>query len=121
MKIVIALSALALLTACAGANYRPLVDTAGKDPGRYEHDLRECQGYAQQVSGAGEGAAIGVAAGAIIGALFGGLAGGGHTYRNRASALGAASGGISGAAGGETDQRNVIRRCMAGRGYNVLQ
>lgn len=122
MKNIVALgTAILLLSACAGAGYRPLVDTAGRDMNKYENDLRECQGYAEQVSGAGTGAAVGVAAGAIIGALFGGLAGGNRTQRNQTSALGAASGGLSGAASGEGSQRNVIRRCMGGRGYNVLQ
>lgn len=110
-----------LLTGCAGANYRPIIDTAGVDMNKMESDLRDCQQYAGQAAGAGTQAAVGAGAGAVLGALFAGLAGGNRTQRNQLSAVSAASGGLGGAASGENDQRNVIRRCMAGRGYRVLQ
>lgn len=109
-----------LLAGCAGANFRPLIDASGKDPGRLESDMRECQQYASQVAGAGTQAAVGAGAGALLGHLFAGLAGGNRMQRNQTSAVATASGALGGAAHGETDQRNVIRRCMAGRGYNVL-
>lgn len=33
----------------------------------------------------------------------------------------AISGGLSGAAAGDANQRAVVMRCMSGRGYQVLQ
>lgn len=120
-KAVAAALAAALLAGCAtapgGANYAPMVDT-GHRIGVYEQDLAECQSYAQRVAGAGEGAAAGAVGGAIvIGLLSAVLGGGGH---GRWAAVGALSGAASGAAAGETNQRDVIRRCMANRGYSVL-
>ncbi len=51
------------LAGCAtnqmGANYRPIIDTRGVDFNRFEADLRECQQYANQTAGAGEGADLG--------------------------------------------------------------
>lgn len=117
------LAATLLLAACAhtGPAYRPIVDLAGKDPARYELDLRGCQQYAEQLAGAASQAAIGAAVGAIAGAAITSLLGGSRTQRNQNSALGAISGGTGAGVQGETDQRNVIRRCLAGRGYSVLQ
>ncbi len=120
-KAVAAALTLALLAGCAtapgGANYRPMVDT-GTRIGVYEQDLAECQSYAQRVAGAGDGAVAGAVGGAIVmGVLSAILGGGGH---GRWAAVGALSGAASGAASGETNQRDVIRRCMANRGYSVL-
>lgn len=70
------------------------------------------------VLGALGGAAAGAALGAITGALVGGVGAG------EAAAFGAATGGAVGLGGGAVtgvqNQRDVYRRCMAGRGYNVL-
>ena len=118
-KSITILLAASLLTACAGANYRPLVDGHGRDMNRYESDLRDCQAYAAQVNGAAENAA----AGAILGALFGAVvaAAAGSHYDVVASAqVGAVYGAVGGGAQGETDQRNIIRRCLAGRNWSVL-
>ena len=121
MRLIAAFAAIALLAGCAtapgGANYRPMVDT-GTRIGVYEQDLAECQQYAQRAAGAGDGAVAGAVGGAIVmGVLSAILGGGGH---GRWAAVGALSGAASGAAAGETNQRDVIRRCMAGRGYSVL-
>ena len=104
------------LTGCAG--YRPIVDMQGVDPNRYYGDLAQCQQYAEQVD-VGGSAAGSAAAGAVLGAALGALFG----NRQSAGQLGAAYGLIGGAAGaaqGGIDQKQVIRNCMAGRGYRVL-
>lgn len=109
------------LTGCAatGENYRPIVDTKNAS-GNYENDLRECQQFATQTAGAGQSAATGAVAGAVFGALLAAAAGGGYS-RSNSAAVGGITGGVAAGAGGETNQRNIIRRCLAGRGYNVLQ
>lgn len=109
------------LAGCAntGANYRPVVDTHGKDMSKYDSDLNECQRYALEVSGAGERAVAGALIGAALGAVLAAAAGGGYS-RNRNAGVGAVVGAAGAAGQGETDQRTIIRRCMAGRGYNVL-
>ena len=49
MKIAYPLIVLAL-TACAGADVRPVVDMQGVNSTKYEADLRDCQEYAKQNS-----------------------------------------------------------------------
>jgi outer membrane lipoprotein SlyB len=106
--------------ASSGANYRPIVDNKGVDLNRYESDLRECQTYATQTAGAAESAAVGAVAGAALGAVLAAAAGGNYSRANSAK-VGAVGGAVGAGAQGETDQRNIIRRCLAGRGYRVLQ
>lgn len=113
-----------LLAACSSYS-QPMVDTRGVDSTRFSQDQYECQQYAAQVSPVGDaavgalgGAAAGAALGAITGALLGGVGAG------EAAAFGAATGGAVGLGGGAVtgvnNQNDVYRRCMAGRGYNVL-
>lgn len=107
------------VVAAGCATYRPIIDMKGVDSSRYNQDLTECQQYAQQVSA--EGHAV---AGAVFGALFGaalGAAVGNSDLAREVAAVGAIHGGVSGAALGAQSQVNVIRNCMAGRGYRVLQ
>lgn len=123
-KITATFLAITLVAGCAttgsGSNYRPIVDSKGIDFNKYESDLKDCQNYATQTMGAGESAAVGALAGAALGAAL--AAAGGRGYDKRASArMGAVAGGVGAGAQGETDQRNIIRRCLAGRGYRVLQ
>ena len=107
-----------ILSSCAGANYRPIVDNKGVDLNKYEADLKECQAYAQQAMGAGEGAAIGGAAGAGLGAILGAIAG---ASKMRSAGIGGVTGVVAGGAHGEKGQHEVINRCLIGRGYKVLQ
>ena len=104
-----------LLSGCA--SYRPIVDSRGVNNAAYESDLRECQAYADQVSPGGH-----TAIGAIIGgglSLALAIIGGGD--RGASAGMGAVLGGAAGAGGGAEAQVNVIRNCMNGRGYRVLQ
>lgn len=111
-----------LIVGCAGANYRPLIDNRGGavDANRYESDLRECQQYAAQTAGAGDKAVIGAVAGALFGAVLAAAAGSNYD-RGATARVGALTGAVGGGAQGENDQRSIIRRCLAGRGYSVLQ
>jgi outer membrane lipoprotein SlyB len=120
---IIAACIASLLTACAatsGANYRPIIDTRGVDFNRYESDLRDCQSYATQTAGAGESAAAGALAGALLGGVLAAAAGKNYS-RSGSAGVGAVTGAVGAGAQGETNQRNIVRRCLAGRGYNVLQ
>ncbi len=119
---VVALTVVLLASGCAG-RYEPVVDTQYIDPVQYETDLAECRQYAERVSPAtdaavsgGIGAAIGAAAGAALGWVFGspgtGAAVGGIA--------GGSSGAVGGASGGIERQERIIRNCLSGRGYNVL-
>ena len=110
---IIILSAI-MLTACAGANYRPMVDRPGPN---YEADLRDCQEYAKGELQADQAAVIG----AVLGALFGAAVGHNTGYAGQLAAAGALGGASGGAAGAQRNQTSIIQRCMSGRGYTVLR
>jgi len=108
------------LANCAGSNYRPIVDTKGIDLAKYETDLSQCQEYAKQSLSAGESAAIGAAGGAVVGAVLGAITGN-RTNARTVGEVGAVAGAIGAGSKGEQNQRNIINKCLMGRGYKVLQ
>lgn len=115
MKILLVL--VIFLAGCA-AGYRPLVDArGGQSVAAYEADLSACKGYAAQVVGPGTGAAVGAVAGAGLSYILGRITGG---STNQAMQAGALVGGVGGAAHGGESEVSVVRRCMVGRGWNVL-
>lgn len=104
-----------LLAACSGAT-GPIIDTQGVDMARYERDKAECETYATQVStgkAVGKGAAGGAAVGAAIGAIAGGEAASG-------AGIGAVTGGAQSARIADREKQDVVRNCLRGRGYRVL-
>ena len=107
-----------LLTACAGAEVRPIVDMSGVNEARYEKDLAECQDYAKQATGMGGTAAKG--AGAVVGGLLGLVTGSNTTGIVQAAGAGAVIGGAGGAYKGNDSQEAVVKKCLVGRGYKVL-
>jgi uncharacterized protein YcfJ len=107
------------LTGCVEQPYRPIVDT-GQRIGNYDEDLNACTAIASQVQPANN-AAAGIVAGAIIGALLGKAAGLNNHYAGQVAATGAVAGGVNGLAYGSAEWTAIVNRCMAGRGYNVLQ
>jgi len=109
-----------LLSACAGSDVRPIVDMKGVNEARYEKDLAECQGYAKEASGMGETTAKGAGAGAAVGGLLGLVTGGNRTAIVQAAGAGAVIGGAGGAYKGNTSQETVVKKCLIGRGYKVL-
>lgn len=106
-----------LLCGCAtrGAGYVPLVDLQNRPDGKYAQDLADCQGFAKQRAYAQDALAVGAIVGGILGAVLmpRGL-------RNEGAAFGAAVGGLGAADGAHNTQESIIKRCLAGRGYNVL-
>lgn len=123
-KLILTLAAALAMSGCAtgptGADYRPMVDTRGASAAQYESDLAECQQYAGQRAGAGGGAVAGAVFGALIGVALLAVSGGRGGWGNEIAAVGAITGGLQGAAQGEGTQRDIIRRCLAGRGMVVL-
>ena len=107
------------IVGCAntGANYRPIIDSKNVDLVRFESDLQECQQYAHQRPGASEKAAIGAGAGAVLGGV---LASVGNGDKGSSARIGGVMGAVSGLTSGEQDQRIIIKRCLVGRGYRVL-
>lgn len=123
-KLTLTLAAALALSGCAtgptGADYRPLVDSRGAAAASYESDLSECQSYAGQRTGAAGGAVAGAVFGALLGVTLLAVSGGRGGWGNEIAAVGAITGGLQGAAQGEGTQRDIIRRCLAGRGFSVL-
>lgn len=116
-KLVIAAVSVALLAGCAtrGANYVPLVDMKGKDYDTFDTDVKECQAYAKQRMDGAQGALAGAILGAALGAALAP-----RGYRNQVAGHGAAAGALTGGIAATDNQETITRRCLFGRGYNVL-
>ncbi len=104
------------ITACSGSS-GPIIDTKGVNMTVYEEDLAECTVYAEQVeTGAamGKGAAAGGATGGAVGAI----AKGGNI--GRGAGIGAVLGASRSGVKASDDKASVVKRCLRGRGYKVL-
>lgn len=112
----LAIAALALLASCA--HDQVIVDTQNVDQARYRQDLEQCQAYAEQASTGkkvASGAAGGAAVGGVLGAIFGN-----RTSVARGAGTGAVIGGTQGAVSGAESKHQIVRNCLQGRGYQVL-
>lgn len=121
MKTLLIVTAISVFCAgmqgCAtrGAGYVPLVDMQGKTTEAFNKDIVECQGYAKQRADAATGAVAGAVAGALLGAFLAP-----RGYKNHIAGKGAGLGALSGAGAANETQESITKRCLAGRGYNVL-
>jgi hypothetical protein len=111
------------LSACAGADYRPVVDMTGHTKAQYNHDLALCQYQARSVRNNGDeakDAAIGAVGGAGGGALLGAIGGN--------AGLGAGVGALAGLVGTtgykeaqtESREENVVKNCMRAKGFTIF-
>jgi hypothetical protein len=103
------------LVACSSAP-GPIVDTKGVDMALYRADLADCEAFAEQVrieQGMAKGATAGGAVGAATGAVRGRDVG---EYAGVGAVAGAAKSGIM----GDQEKSRVVKNCMRGRGYKVL-
>lgn len=114
------LTCISLLAGCATDSvYRDIIiDHQGVDYTQYGQDLYQCREYAKNVS-IGGGAAAGAIGGAVLGAAFGAIFGNSDLAVQVASA-GALYGAADGAAAGMRSKSDVVKNCMRGRGYSVL-
>ena len=114
--------AASMLSACAR---QPIVDymQPGFDQVAYQQDLSQCQMLADQVNVQGE-TAQSTAIGGLIGAGLGALTGSFNANAGRGALIGgsfgAASGLVSGGSSASERRNRVVRNCLAGRGYRVL-
>ncbi len=93
----------------------PIIDKRGVNMETYAQDLAECTEYADSVNVV-EGTARGAAVGAVIGAAVGSISG----RADEGAGYGAASGGVRSGLQEQNTKENVIKRCISGRGYRVL-
>lgn len=104
------------LTSCA--SHKVIIDKEGVDMSKYEQDLNTCRAYAEEVptgEEVGKSAVGGAVIGGVVGAIIGGRRGA-ETLGGVGAVTGAARGG--GSAAREKDQ--VVKNCLRGRGYKVL-
>jgi outer membrane lipoprotein SlyB len=91
------------------------VDTKDVDMAQYQADLTECEVFGEEVE---------VAKGAVRGALFGALVGGAFGVVTGDGGTEAAVGGVAGGTGSglenEAKRQSVVKECMRGRRYLVL-
>ncbi|MGI9280684.1 MAG: hypothetical protein ACR2PX_13835 [Endozoicomonas sp.] len=127
IKKALLLASTSLMVACA-YNSAPVVGPHDKTEAEYQQDVAKCHEYAAKVDkgeaaktgainagilGAVTGAAVGLVEGdGIDGAVVGGAVVGG--------VAGASAGAAGGAMKSTEDQAYVLRRCLAGKGYDVL-
>jgi outer membrane lipoprotein SlyB len=113
------LSMLFVAFALAGCAYRPVVDPKRSDMAKYETDLAECRQIAEKAPGAGAGAVVGAAGGYAVGQVFARTTGRSNVA-NEAGRGAAVLGAAGGAGAGAKNKRQIIKNCMSGRGYAVL-
>ncbi len=104
----------AALAGCA-AHPDPIIDMQGVNPDALAQDWDECEAYSEEIiiaAGAARGSATGAAVGAAAGAINSDVA--------RSAANGALYGGTRSALDADRDKQRVFKRCLAGRGYRVL-
>lgn len=103
-----------VLSACS-AHPEPIIDERGVNMNIYTADLEECESYADPIS-VGEGAARGAAGGAAVGAATGVISGDIYSGAGYGAIYGSTRYGNE----AEREKRMVVKRCLAGRGYRVL-
>jgi outer membrane lipoprotein SlyB len=99
---------------CA-AHPGPIVDMKGVNVAQYEEDLAQCESYGDEVK-IEQGVAKGAATGAVIGGVVGAIGG----NAGRSAGYGAAAGGTKSGVRNQREKEQVVKRCMGGRGYRVL-
>ena len=97
---------------------KPIIDTKGVNMAQYENDLEECSSFSEDIStgkSIAQGAATGAAVGAVIEAITDDARG-----RRDAIEVGAVSGGAKSGIRAVREKEQILRRCLRGRGYKVL-
>ncbi len=105
-----------LLSGCASRGV--IIDQRGVNMEQYQQDLQECEAYAEEVHVA-QRAAAGAATGAVLGSVVGAVVGNSRTAE-RVAGVGAVSGGSRGAGSAIQEKHMIVRNCLKGRGYRVL-
>ncbi|MEM1144671.1 MAG: glycine zipper family protein [Pseudomonadota bacterium] len=96
-----------------------IIDERGVDLARYEADKADCEGYSEGVR-TGAKAGRGAASGAAVGGVVGGIVDDSSEGIARGAGVGAVSGAVRGLSEGERQEVQVVKRCLRGRGYRVL-
>ena len=116
------LSSIILLSACTTTPQRPLsgiiIDNQGVNMSTYYQDLQQCRNYTAQVNVSGQVTEKTIS-GAVIGAAAGAITGDSNTAK-RAAGAGGLLGAVKGFGQAGREKQRVIKNCLLGRGYRVL-
>lgn len=96
-----------------------VIDRQYVDMAAYERDLAECRSYAEETGSVGADAAKGAVGGAVVGGAIGAVVGNSRTA-GKLGGVGAITGGVRGGAKSRAEKNRIIKRCLSGRGYRVL-
>jgi len=107
-----------LFAGCAVTDDRPIVDMQGVSVAQYNTDLSDCRIYADEVE-ASRQVARGTIAGAVVGGAIGAVVGNSDTAQ-RAAGGGAVLGAARSTGDVIRERERVVRNCLRGRGYRVL-
>jgi outer membrane lipoprotein SlyB len=122
MRSVLVLAMCLWATGCASSRPfvdEPIIDRKGVDMSRYYVDKAECEVYAKEVR-TGEKVARGAVGGAVVGGTIGAIVSRGPDSAERGAGVGAVTGGVRGAQEGAQETERVVKQCLRGRGYRVL-
>lgn len=95
-----------------------IIDTKGVDLQQYHQDVSECQSYASQVPVAGRATKT-AAGGAVVGGVIGAIVGD-STTASKGAGVGAVTGAVKGTSSGYRERERIVKNCLRGRGYRVL-
>ena len=99
-------------------NGKPIVDTKGVNMAQYELDLQECSTFSDDIS-TGKSIAKGTVTGAVVGAVIEAITDNARSRRD-AIEVGAVTGGTQSGIRAVQEKEQIVRRCLRGRGYKVL-
>jgi outer membrane lipoprotein SlyB len=116
MKLIHALLIIFTVSGCA--SQKIIIDKEGVDMSKYRQDLETCREYAEEVESGSE-LAQGAVGGAVIGGAVGAILGGRRTAEKLAG-VGAVTGAARGGSSASAEKSQVIKNCLRGRGYRVL-
>jgi len=102
--------------ACTTTN-EIIIDERRSNMVNYDRDLAECEAYSEQVP-IGEKAARGAGSGAAVGGAIGAISD--RHDAGEGAGIGAVTGGAAGINRGQQEKVRVVKNCLRGRGYAVL-
>lgn len=95
------------------------IDTKGVDMTNYYQDMQDCKSFAEKKSIAGD-AVTGAVTGAAVSAAIGAVVGDSSDWASGGAKWGAIEGVAEGAWAGYEGKRSIVRNCLIGRGYKIL-
>jgi len=97
---------------------KPIVDTKGINMTQYELDLQECSAFSEDIS-TGRSIAKGAVTGAVVGTVIEAITDDARSRRD-AIEVGAVTGGAQSGIRAVQEKEHIVRRCLRGRGYKIL-